>query len=156
MKVEHRLDGVSKSKVPIKIVDEEIPEQMKEDLSHIQCFRSQKFGHYAIQCRNSKKRRHQASTIDVDEEAQHEESQALTSHVKKGKGKGRKFHNKKDKGGRSSPILERKKKKDLSHIQCFKCHKYGHYAKQCHGSNKREHEASTADIDEDTSQEAKE
>ena len=31
---------------------------------------------------------------------QHEESEALTSHVKKGKGKGRKFRDKKDKGGR--------------------------------------------------------
>ena len=33
----------------------------------------------------------------------HEESQALTSHIRKGKGKGIKFHGKKGKGGISSP-----------------------------------------------------
>ena len=43
-----------------------------------------------------------------------------------------------------------KKKKDLSHIQCFKCHKYKHYARQCHDPNKRKHEASIANVDEDT------
>ena len=49
---------------------------------------------------------------------QHEESQALTLHVKegkgkgkkfhgkKGKGKGKKFHGKKGKGGRSSPTSD--------------------------------------------------
>ena len=35
----------------------------------------------------------------------HEEIQALTSHVKKGKGKGKKFHGKKGKGGRSIHTL---------------------------------------------------
>ena len=40
MKVEHRLDEVSKSKVLIKIVDEEIPKQIKKKgLSRIQCFK---------------------------------------------------------------------------------------------------------------------
>ena len=47
---------------------------------------------------------------------QQEENQALTSHVEKGKGKERKYYGKKDKGERSSPIPEQKKK-DLSHIQ---------------------------------------
>ena len=47
---------------------------------------------------------------------QHKESQALTSHVKKGKGKGKKFHGKNGKGGRSSPTSNQKKKKDLSCI----------------------------------------
>ena len=60
---------------------------------------------------------------------QHEENQALTCHAKKGKNKGRKFHDKKYKGGISVPSLEQKKKKDLSHIQCFKCQKYDHYAR---------------------------
>ena len=74
---------------------------------------------------------------------------AFTAHAKKGKGKGRKFQGKKDKGGRSSLIPEQKKK-DLSHIKCFKCQKYSHYARQCHESKKRKHQASTIDIDEDT------
>ena len=82
--------------------------------------------------------------------SQHEESQALTTHAKKGKGKGRKNQGKKYKGGRLSPILEQKKKTDLSQIQCFRCQKYDHYAKQCHGSRKRKHHASTTDVDEDT------
>ena len=64
---------------------------------------------------------------------QHEESQALTSHVKKGMGKGRKFHGKKGKGGISTPTSDQKKKKVLSHVHC-------------------KHEASTADVEEDTSQ----
>ena len=50
MKVEQRLDKVSKSKVLIKIVNKEIPEQKKKkDLSHIQCLRFQKVGHYVVQ-----------------------------------------------------------------------------------------------------------
>ena len=81
---------------------------------------------------------------------QHEESQALTSHVKKGKGKGRKFHDKKHKGGVPSPTSDQKKK-DLSHVHCYRCNKIGHYARD-YDSKKRKHEASTADADEDTSQ----
>ena len=70
MKVKHRLNEFSKSKALIKIDDEEILEQMKKkDPSHIQCFKWQNNGD---QCHNSKKRRHQTSTIDVDEEAQRE------------------------------------------------------------------------------------
>ena len=35
------------------------------------------------------------------------------------------------------------KKKDLAHIQFFKCQKYSHYAKQFCDSKKRRHQAST-------------
>ena len=34
-------------------------------------------------------------------------------------------------------------------FQCYNCRKYDHYAKQCQGSQKRKHHASTADVDED-------
>ena len=86
--------------------------------------------------------------------SQHEESQTLPSHVKRGRGKGRKFHGKKGKGGRSSPTSDQKKKKDLSHVCCYKCNKLGHYARDC-DSKKRKHEVSTIDVDEDLSEEAK-
>jgi len=43
------------------------PKQKKnKDLSHIQWFGCQKYGHYAKKCRRSKKRKHQASTADID------------------------------------------------------------------------------------------
>ena len=89
MKVEHRLDGVSKSKVPIKIV-RDIPKQKNKDLSRVHCYNCNKDGHLAKDCHNPKKRKHEASTIDVDEEAQHEEIQALIVHDNKEKGKGKK------------------------------------------------------------------
>ena len=82
---------------------------------------------------------------------QHEDSQALTFHIKKGKGKGRKMHGKRGKGGRSSPTSDQKKKKDISHVCCYICNKLGHYARDC-DSKKRKHEASTTYVEEDTSQ----
>ena len=60
--------------------------------------------------------------------AQPEENQVFISHTKKGKGRGRKpyIHNHQDK--RSSPPPDQKKqKKDLSQIQCYRCKKYDHY-----------------------------
>ena len=82
---------------------------------------------------------------------QPEENQAFVSHGKKGKGRGRKFYNHKHQGLRSSPTpKEKKEKKDLSQIQCYKCKAYGHYASNCRSSNKRKHEASTANVEEDT------
>ena len=81
----------------------------------------------------------------------HEEIQALTYHASKGKRKGIKFHGNKDKGGRSIPTPYQKKKKHISQIRCYRCNKYGNYSKECHGSKKQKHEASTIDLDEDTS-----
>ena len=57
-----------------------------------------------------------------------EENQAFITHAKKGKGKGRKFHKHKHQARRLSSSPDCKEKKDLSHIQCYKCKKYGHYA----------------------------
>ena len=75
-----------------------------------------------------------------------EENQAFITHAKKGKGKGRKFHKHKHQARRpSSSPNRRERKKDLSHIQCHKCKKFGHYANKCFSANKRKHEASTID-----------
>jgi hypothetical protein len=80
----------------------------------------------------------------------HDESHALASHARKGKGRGR---------GSDRSFKERKprpapehKKKDLSKIQCFKCEKFGHYARQCPlWKNKKKH-ASTVDVDREPPQ----
>ena len=82
-------------------------------------------------------------------DTQHKEIQSLTSHVKKGKGKGRKFHGNKGKVGRSSPTLDQKK--DVSHVCCYRCNVLGHYTQDC-DLKKREPEASTVDVEEETSQ----
>ena len=47
--------------------------QEKEDLSQIQCYRCKKYGHYASTCRSSIKRKHEASTADVEEDPPHKE-----------------------------------------------------------------------------------
>ena len=78
-----------------------------------------------------------------------EENQAFITHTKKGKGKGRKFHKHKHRARRPSSFIDlREKKKHPSHIQCYKCKKYGHYASKCFSSNKRKHEASTTNVEE--------
>ena len=81
---------------------------------------------------------------------QPEENQELVSHAKKGKGRVRKPYIHKHQDKRSSPPPDQKKqKKDLSQIQCYRCKKYGHYASSCRSSHKRKHEASTVDVEED-------
>jgi hypothetical protein len=55
-----------------------------------------------------------------------DENLALVSQARKGKGKG---SNKKGRGEGSTS--QSGKKKDLSKIKCFVCHKNGHYASQC-------------------------
>ena len=83
--------------------------------------------------------------------SQVEENQAFITHAKRGKGKGRKFHKHKHRARRpSSSPDQREKKKDLSHIQCRNCKKYGHNANKCFSANKRKHESSTSDVDEET------
>ena len=82
--------------------------------------------------------------------AQPKENQAFVSHAKKGKGRGRRSHNHKHQDKRSSPPTDQKKqKKDLSQIQCYRCQKYSHYASSYRISHKRKHEASTTDVEED-------
>jgi hypothetical protein len=59
----------------------------------------------------------------------HDENQSLATHARKRKGKRRGF-GKTFKGRKSTPNFEHKKK-DMSKVQCFRCDKYGHYAKNC-------------------------
>ena len=58
----------------------------------------------------------------------------------RGRGRGRSGGN----GGRGNHAVAGKDgsgKKDKSHIKCFKCHQYGHYANRCPGEKKKEEEA---------------
>ena len=71
-------------------------------------------------------------------------------HANKGNEKGRKFHNHKQQERISSPSTDQKKKKDISHMQCFKCKTYDHYARNCRISNKRKNEASITGVNEDS------
>ena len=68
---------------------------------------------------------------------QPKENQVFVSHAKKGKGRGRKSYIHKHQDKRSSPPPDQKKqKKDLSQIQCYRCKKYDHYASSCRSSHK--------------------
>lgn len=79
----------------------------------------------------------------------HEESQALAADARRRKGKeGKRSAGRKEKGGRSGPA-PKKKKKDLSRVQCFKSEKYGHYARHCPLLRKGKQQASTIDADEE-------
>jgi hypothetical protein len=53
----------------------------------------------------------------------HDENFALANHARKGKFK-------KIASGEST-AQDDKKKKDISKVNCFACHKFGHYAGQC-------------------------
>jgi hypothetical protein len=76
----------------------------------------------------SSRRRYRLKIVAGMEEE--EQNLALISKMKKdnkkgGLGKGQK--GKKEDLGSSN-----QGKKDLSHIKCFKCQKFGHFASQCH------------------------
>jgi hypothetical protein len=80
----------------------------------------------------------------------HDESQALASHARRGRGRGR-GSGRSFKGGKSGTTPEQKKK-DLSKIQCFKCEKFGHYARHCPLWKKGKQHASTVDVDKEPPQ----
>lgn len=43
--------------------------EWKRDMSRVKCFACQKFGHYAVQCSNKKKKKQVATSAEVDEYA---------------------------------------------------------------------------------------
>ena len=46
---------------------------------------------------------------------------------------------------RNSDSVPEPKKKDLSRIQCFRCDKYGHFARDC--LSRPKHQAAAANVD---------
>jgi hypothetical protein len=78
----------------------------------------------------------------------HDESHALASHARKGKGRGRgkgteRFHKK-----QKPHWAHEHKEKDMSKVQCYRCDKYGHYARDCLVWKKGRRHATTANVDE--------
>jgi hypothetical protein len=93
-------------------------------------------------------------------DSHHDDNHALAFHTKKGRRNRRSFSNAfKDK--KTSSTSGHEHRKDNSKIQCFRCDKYGHIARNCPTKKKGRQLASTVDIDpephqrdEDTKDEA--
>ena len=79
-----------------------------------------------------------------------EENHALALHTKKG-GKFKRNFRQTFKDEKSSSNLGYQRK-DVSKIQCFKCDKYGHYARNCPTRKKGRQYAYIVDIDLDPPQ----
>ena len=77
----------------------------------------------------------------------HDESHALASHARKGKviGKGMKRFQRK----RKPHQAHEHKEKDMSKVQCYRCDKYGHYARDCPIQKEGRRHATTTNVDED-------
>ena len=75
-----------------------------------------------------------------------EENHALSLHTKKG-GKFKTNFRQTYKEEKSSSNLGYNIRRDVLEIQCFRCDKYGHYARNCPTRKKGRQYASTADID---------
>lgn len=74
----------------------------------------------------------------------HEEDYVLATQTSKRKG--RKGNFKRNRGRNSVSAPQPKKKDDLSRIQCFKCNKYGHFAKDY--LTKAKHHAAATNVDD--------
>jgi hypothetical protein len=83
-----------------------------------------------------------------------EENHALALHTKKG-GKFKRNFRQTFKGEKSSSNRGYQRR-DASEIQCFRCDKYGHIARNCPTKKKGRQYASTADIDLDPPQKSEE
>jgi hypothetical protein len=83
-----------------------------------------------------------------------EENHALALHTRKGGKFKRNFRQtfKEEKSSSNS----RYQRRDASKVQCYRCDKYGHIAKNCPTRKKEKQYATTADIDPDPPQESEE
>jgi hypothetical protein len=85
------------------------------------------------------------------QDSHHDDNQALASHAKKGRRKRRSFSKAfNDKKTSAAPGHEQRK--DISKIQCLRCDKYGHIARNCPTRKKGRQHASTADVDSEPPQ----
>ena len=85
------------------------------------------------------------------QDSHHDDNQALASHAKRG-GRNRISFNKAFKDKKTSSASGYDHRKDKSKIQCFRCDKYGHFARNCPTRKRGRQHASTADIDQDPPQ----
>jgi hypothetical protein len=75
-----------------------------------------------------------------------DENHALALHTKKG-GRFKRNFRQTFRDEKSSSNPGHNQRRDVSEIQCFRCDKYGHYARNCPTKKKGRQYASTADID---------
>jgi hypothetical protein len=80
------------------------------------------------------------------QDSHHDENQALASHTKKDR-KNRRSFSKSFKDKKISAVSSHEHRKDISRIQCFRCDKYGHIARNCPTRKKGRQHASTTDVD---------
>jgi hypothetical protein len=81
------------------------------------------------------------------EDSPHDENHALALHTKKGGINKRNFR-KTFKDEKNSGY----QRKDMSKVQCFRCDKYGHIARNCPTRKRERQYDSTADMDPDPPQ----
>jgi hypothetical protein len=76
-----------------------------------------------------------------------DDNQALASHARKGNKRSRRSFNKAFKDKKTSATPSHEHRKDNSRIQCFRCDKYGHIARDCPARKKGRQLASTVNVD---------
>jgi hypothetical protein len=79
-------------------------------------------------------------------DSHHDDNQALASLTKRGRRNRRSF-NKAFKDKKTLAALSHEQRKDISRIQCFRCDKYGHIARNCPTKKKGIQIASIVDVD---------
>jgi hypothetical protein len=80
------------------------------------------------------------------QDSHHNDNQALASHAKKGIRNRRSFR-KAFNDKKTLAALGHEQRKYISNIQCFRCDKYGHIARNCPTMKKGRRHASTTDVD---------
>jgi hypothetical protein len=80
------------------------------------------------------------------QDSHHDDDQALASHTKRGK-RNRRTFGKAFKDKKTSTTSGHEHRKDISKIQCFRCDKYGHIARNYPTKKKGRQHASTIDVD---------
>jgi hypothetical protein len=85
------------------------------------------------------------------EDSPHDDNRALAFHTKKG-GRNKRNFRQTFKDKKTSSTSDYDHRKDMSKIQCFRCDKYGHFARNCPTRKRGSQYASTVDIDPDPPQ----
>jgi hypothetical protein len=85
------------------------------------------------------------------EDSPHDDNHALALHTKKG-GRFKRNFRQTFKDEKTSSASGYDQRKDMSKIQCFRCDKYGHFARNCPTRKKGRQYASTTNIDPDPPQ----
>jgi hypothetical protein len=85
------------------------------------------------------------------QDSHHYDNQALASHTKR-ETRNRRSLSKAFKDKKTSTASGHEHRKDISRIQCFRCDKYGHIARNCPTRKKGRQHVSTVDVDSEPHQ----